>query len=146
MGINGNYSNDTLSREISRRHAAVIIARRRFFDFARNDDGVNRYQRQTRQNFIFPLVVLVFPQPFQQGDFLFISRKFVRRFQVEGKVLQKGMIDDAGNGVKAQGALSDFFVPVLMAPQGVLVVVQMDGVKPGKAPKWAAPSRNWRPL
>ena len=43
------------------------------------------------------------------------------------------MIDDAGNGVKAQGALSDFFVPVLMAPQGVLVVVQMDGVKPGKA-------------
>ena len=40
MGINGNRSNETLSREISRGKAAVIIARRRFLDFARNDGGV----------------------------------------------------------------------------------------------------------
>ena len=39
MGINGNRSNETLSREISRGKAVVIIARRRFLDFARNDDG-----------------------------------------------------------------------------------------------------------
>ena len=54
MGINGNRSNETLGREISRGKAAVIIMGRRFLDFARNDDGVNRYQRQTRQNFISP--------------------------------------------------------------------------------------------
>ena len=54
MGINGNRSNETLSREISRRKAVVIISGRRFLDFARNDDGVNRYQRQMRQNLISP--------------------------------------------------------------------------------------------
>ena len=43
------------------------------------------------------------------------------------------MVDDAGDGVKAQGTFADFFVAVLVAPQGVLVIVQVDGVEAGKA-------------
>ena len=65
----------------------------------------------------------------KKRDLLAVSFDFVRRFQIEGKIPKGWMVDDSRKRFDAERSVADFLVAVLMAPKGVLAVVDMNGAK-----------------
>ena len=62
----------------------------------------------------------------QQGNFLLITGKFIGGFQNHGLVLQPRMIHNGPEGIQSQTSLTQTFMPVLMAGEGILAVVDMN--------------------
>ena len=68
-------------------------------------------------------------QSSQQRNLLLIAGKLIGSLQNHGLIFQNRMVDDGPEGIQAQAACSQTFMTVLVAGEGILAVVYMQGTE-----------------